>query len=56
MCFMLSVSSYALISIFVSAMGAGDWMRLGASGFLLLVAIALVLFTLSKMLGRRDRA
>ena len=56
MCFMLSVSSYALISIFVSAMGAGDWTRLGASGFLLLVAIALVLFTLSKMLGRRDRA
>ncbi len=53
MCFMLSVSSYALVSIFVSSMGAGDWMRLGASGFLLMVAIALVLFTLSKMLGKK---
>lgn len=53
MCFMLSVSSYALISIFVNALGAGDWMRLGATGFLLTVAVALVLFTLSKVFGRK---
>ena len=53
MCFMLSVSSYALISIFVNALGAGDWMRLGATGFLLAVAVALVLFTLSKVFGRK---
>ena len=55
MCFMLSVSSYALISIFATAFGAGDWTRLGATGFLLLVAIALVLFTLSKVFGRKGR-
>lgn len=55
MCFMLSVSSYALISIFAAAFGAGDWTRLGATGFLLLVAIALVLFTLSKVFGRNDQ-
>lgn len=53
MCFMLSVSSYALISIFTAAFGAGDWTRLGATGFLLLVAIALILFTLSKVFGGR---
>ena len=55
MCFMLSVSSYALISIFTAAFGAGDWTRLGATGFLLLVAIALVLFTLSKVFGKREQ-
>ena len=54
MCFMLSVSSYALVSIFAAAFGAGDWTRLGATGFLLLVAIALVLFTLSKVFGRKE--
>ena len=54
MCFMLSVSSYALISIFTAAFGAGDWTRLGATGFLLLVAVALVLFTLSKVFGKRE--
>ena len=53
MCFMLSVSSYALISIFTAAFGAGDWTRLGATGFLLLVAVALILFTLSKVFGGR---
>ncbi len=56
MCFMLSVSSYALVSIFAAAFGAGDWTRLGATGFLLLVAIALVLFTLSKVFGRKESA
>ena len=55
MCFMLSVSSYALISIFTAAFGAGDWTRLGATGFLLLVAVALVLFTLSKVFGKREQ-
>ena len=55
MCFMLSVSSYALISIFTTAFGAGDWTRLGATGFLLLVAVALVLFTLSKVFSRREQ-
>ena len=54
MCFMLSVSSYALISIFTAAFGAGDWTRLGATGFLLLVAVALVLFTLSKVFAKRE--
>ncbi len=54
MCFMLSVSSYALIAIFVSAFGAGNWTQLGATGFLLLVAVALVLFALSKVFGRRS--
>lgn len=53
MCFMLSVSSYALISIFLAALGAGDWMRLGSAGFLLLVAAALVLFTVSRFCVRR---
>ena len=53
MCFMLSVSSYALISISISAFGKGDWTRLGATGFLLVVAVALVLFTLSKFLEER---
>lgn len=53
MCFMLSVSSYALIAIFAAALGAGDWMRLGATGFLLVVAVALVLFTISTVFSRR---
>jgi len=53
MCFMLSVSSYALISIFTAAFGAGDWTRLGATGFLLIVAVALILFTLSKVFSGR---
>ena len=56
MCFMLSVSSYALISIFVAAFGVGDWTRLGATGFLLLVAVALILFTLSKIFGGKKTA
>ena len=55
MCFMLSVSSYALISIFTAAFGVGDWTRLGATGFLFLVAVALVLFTLSKVFGKREQ-
>ena len=53
MCFMLSVSSYALISIFTAAFGAGDWTRLGATGFLLIVAVVLILFTLSKVFSDR---
>ena len=56
MCFMLSVSSYALISIFAAAFGAGDWTRMGATGFLLLIAVALILFTLSKIFGGRKAA
>ena len=57
MCFMLSVSSYALISIFAASFGAGDWTRMGATGFLILVAVALILFTLSKVFaGRRQAA
>ena len=56
MCFMLSVSSYALISIFMAACGKGDWTRVGATGFLILTAVALVLFTLSKVFGRGKAA
>ena len=56
MCFMLSVSSYALLSIFATAFGAGDWTRVGATGFLLLIAVALILFTLSKVFGGRKAA
>lgn len=56
MCFMLSVSSYALISIFAAAFGAGDWTRVGATGFLLLTAVALILFTFSKVFGGRKAA
>ena len=56
MCFMLSVSSYALISIFMAAFGNGDWTRVGATGFLILTAVALVLFTLSKVFGRNRAA
>ena len=55
MCFMLSVSSYALISIFAASFGAGDWTRMGATGFLILVAVALILFTLSTVCSRRTR-
>jgi len=52
MCFMLAVSSYALVSIFRAACGSGDWTRAGATGFLMAIAVALVAFTVSKAAGR----
>ena len=49
MCFMLAVSTYALVSLFMTAFGMGDWTRVGATGFLILVAIALILVSLTRV-------
>lgn len=56
MCFMLSVSTYALGALFCTALGAGDWTRTGATGFLLLVAAALIVFSLSRVAAERKAA
>ena len=45
-----------LIAFFAAAFGAGDWTRVGATGFLLLTAVALILFTFSKVFGGRKAA
>ena len=54
MCFMMAVSTYALCALFLAAFGAGDWTRTGATGFLILVAVALILFSLTRV--KRSRA
>lgn len=56
MCFMMSVSTYALGALFLKALGCRDWARTGATGFLILTAIALVLFMAAKVRGElRER-
>lgn len=47
MCFMMTVSTYALISLFRASITGGNWTVVGATGFLIVVAIALILFSLS---------
>lgn len=49
MCFMMSVSFYALVAMFLRAFGLRDYTRIGATGFLILLAGGLVVFTVSKL-------
>lgn len=52
MCFMMTVSTYALIALFRTSLTGGNWTVVGATGFLILVAIALILFSLSYVYTR----
>ena len=54
MVLMFGVSSWALSAILVKAFNAGAWPLAGAAGFLILVAIALVVFTVGKIKSLKD--
>ena len=48
MVFMLCVASWALGTIFVKSIGAGDWIRVAATGFLLVLAAVVVTLAVKK--------
>ncbi len=48
MVFMLCVASWALGTIFVKSLGAGDWIRVAATGFLLVLAAVVVTLAVKK--------
>ena len=49
MALMFGVSSWALASILVSAASRGQWLRMSASGFLLVLAAAMIVVTVRKL-------
>lgn len=49
MALMFGVSSWALTSILVSAASRGQWLRMSASGFLLVLAAAMIVVTVRKL-------
>ena len=48
MVFMLCVASWALGTIFIKSIGAGDWIRVAATGFLLVLAAVVVTLAVKK--------
>ena len=52
MVFMFSVSTWALSTIFITAVRNGEWIKLFASGFLLMLAASLLMITVLR--GRKE--
>ena len=55
MAFMMAVSSWALGAIFVKSLKSGDIVRTAATGFLLALAAALVVFAVRSCRGKTRR-